>query len=245
MNQGNLTVATYYNKMKKFWDELHSLNGIPTCTYGKMRECGCGITDKFLDIDSRSKLMQFLMSLNDDFESVRNQILSMDPLPSINKANYIVQQVEKKKQVINHVHEPSAFFANLNNNNKNSHAYKNVKDNKIDKKKCSYCHVEGHDFDQCFERIGYPDWYKGKKNKKGARVVAQVYSNTDFGMHKDTPFDMSFETEVNGEHKGELDQRFVDVVCQEMFKMFQNKDLLNMEMKLLALQDHMQVYLFM
>ncbi|PWA71475.1 hypothetical protein CTI12_AA280540 [Artemisia annua] len=63
-----------------------------------MRECTCGTTEKFLEIDSRSKLMQFLMRLNDDFEAVRNQVLSMDPLPNINKAYYIVQQVEKQKQ---------------------------------------------------------------------------------------------------------------------------------------------------
>lgn len=37
------------------------------------------------------------MKLNDDFKSVRNQMLSMDPLPNINNAYYIVQQVEKQK----------------------------------------------------------------------------------------------------------------------------------------------------
>ncbi|GJT98495.1 hypothetical protein Tco_1094013 [Tanacetum coccineum] len=67
-------------------------------------------------IDSRSKLMQFLMRLNDDFEAVRNQILTMDPLPNINKAYYIVQQVEKQKQVTHQVADPIAFFANNKGN---------------------------------------------------------------------------------------------------------------------------------
>ncbi|PWA55504.1 hypothetical protein CTI12_AA425470 [Artemisia annua] len=79
VSQGNLSVAAYFNKLKRFWGELHSLNGLPTCSCGKMRDCTCGIIEKVLEIDSRSKLMQFLMKLNDDFESVRNQILSMDP----------------------------------------------------------------------------------------------------------------------------------------------------------------------
>nr|GEV96036.1 SGNH hydrolase-type esterase domain-containing protein [Tanacetum cinerariifolium] len=48
------------------------------------------------EMDERSKLMLFLMKLNDEFESVRNQILSIDLLPNINKAYYIVQ---KQKQV--------------------------------------------------------------------------------------------------------------------------------------------------
>ncbi|GJW47249.1 hypothetical protein Tco_0078895 [Tanacetum coccineum] len=69
VTQGNSTIAAYFNKLKKFWDELHSLNGIPVCSCGKIRECTCGITDKFLEIDTRSKLMQFLMRLDDDFKA--------------------------------------------------------------------------------------------------------------------------------------------------------------------------------
>ncbi|XP_071715226.1 uncharacterized protein [Rutidosis leptorrhynchoides] len=72
VNQGSFTVAAYYNKLKRYWDELQSLNGVPTCSCGKLRECTCGITDKFLEIENRSKLMQFLMKLNDEFESVRS-----------------------------------------------------------------------------------------------------------------------------------------------------------------------------
>ncbi|GKA86819.1 retrovirus-related pol polyprotein from transposon TNT 1-94, partial [Tanacetum coccineum] len=94
--QGNLFVSAYFNKMKKFWDKLDNLNGMPVCTCGKMNTCE--ILDKVLEMESRSKLIQFLMKLNDDFESVRSQILSMDPLPNVNKAYYIVQQVEKQKQ---------------------------------------------------------------------------------------------------------------------------------------------------
>ncbi|XP_071726829.1 uncharacterized protein [Rutidosis leptorrhynchoides] len=86
VTQGNLTVAAYYNKLKRCWDELQSLNGIPTCSYGRMREYTYGVTEKFLGIESRSKLIQVLMRLNDEYESVRSKILSMDPLPSLNKA---------------------------------------------------------------------------------------------------------------------------------------------------------------
>ncbi|XP_071714238.1 uncharacterized protein [Rutidosis leptorrhynchoides] len=137
VNQGSLTVAAYYNKLNRFCDELQSLNGIPTCSCRRLRECTCGIADKFLEIDSRSKIMQFLMRLNDEFESVRSQILSMDPLTTINKAYFI----------------------------------KFIKENKQDKK-CTFCNMEGHTVDSCFERIGYSDWYKGKKAKKHVKLAA-------------------------------------------------------------------------
>ena len=38
----------------------------------------------------------------------------MDPLPNVNKAYYIVQQIEKQKQVTHPSFEPTTFFANLN-----------------------------------------------------------------------------------------------------------------------------------
>ncbi|GJS73701.1 pyridoxal 5'-phosphate synthase-like subunit PDX1.2 [Tanacetum coccineum] len=95
VSQGNLTIAAYFNKHKRCWDELHNLNGIPVCSCGKMQECSCNLVDKFLEIEGRSKLIQFLMKLNDEYESVRNQILAMDPLPTVNKAYYIVQHREK------------------------------------------------------------------------------------------------------------------------------------------------------
>ncbi|GKC94116.1 pyridoxal 5'-phosphate synthase-like subunit PDX1.2, partial [Tanacetum coccineum] len=224
VSQGNSSIATYFNKLKKFWDELHSLNGVPVCNCGKMRECTCRVTEKFLEIDSRSKLMQFLMRLNDDFEAVRNQILSMDPLPNLNKAYYIVQQVEKQKQVTHQVADPTAFFAN-NKGNQNVR-----KDNRSDgksqggdKKSCTFCNQDGHVYEQCFEKWGYPDWYKGKKNKKGNRMASQVVSDFSTYMTKETPFDFEFKNGVQ-DGKGDLDQRLVAAVCQEMMKIFKGKE---------------------
>nr|GEX79053.1 sulfotransferase 16 [Tanacetum cinerariifolium] len=96
-------------------DDVDNLNGFPAYDCGKMRECTCGVIEKFIERDSNSKLIQFLMKLSDGYESVRSQILAMGPLPSVNKAYYIMQQIEKHKQVTNHVFEPTAFFANMNN----------------------------------------------------------------------------------------------------------------------------------
>ncbi|GJU21465.1 retrovirus-related pol polyprotein from transposon TNT 1-94 [Tanacetum coccineum] len=73
INQGNLTIASFFNKLKKCWDELENLNGIPTCDCGKMRECTCNVLEKFMLRDTNSKLIQFLMKLNDGYESVRSK----------------------------------------------------------------------------------------------------------------------------------------------------------------------------
>ncbi|XP_071720767.1 uncharacterized protein [Rutidosis leptorrhynchoides] len=218
VNQGSLTIAAYYNKLKKYWDELQSLNGVPSCSYGRVRDCTCGTAEKFHENEGRSKLIQFLMQLNDEFKNVRSQILSMDPLPTINKAYYIVQQVEKQKHVTQHEPNPTAFFANQNKGTNYKKAYK---DNKEDEK-CTFCNMEGHTFDGCFERIGYPDRFKGKKRKKQQKVAAQVTADLDSYLYKDTPFNMENENGINNE-RVELDQKLVNAVCQEMMKMFKGK----------------------
>ncbi|GJT74231.1 sulfotransferase 16 [Tanacetum coccineum] len=151
VTQGNLTIAAFFNKLKKCWDELQNLNGFPTCNCGKMRECTCDVIEKFIERDSNSKLIQFLMKLSDGYESVRSQVLAMDPLPSMNKAYYIVQQIEKQKQVTNHVFEPTAFCANMNNKGGNS-SRRDFKSGRNDsrhevKRLCTHCNQEGHTVD--------------------------------------------------------------------------------------------------
>nr|XP_043629779.1 uncharacterized protein LOC122601070 [Erigeron canadensis] len=216
VSQGDLSVAAYYNKMKRYWDELTSLNGIPTCVCGKIQECTCGIAKKYQEIESKTKLMQFLMRLNDGFESVRNQIMSMDHLPNINKAYYIVQQVEKQKQVTTSVPDPSAYFA------KQGYRKDHKTSDQMKVKNCTYCKQDGHSYEQCFERVGYHEWYKGKRNKKGSRMAAQV--GVDLGI-KDSPFDCSYENELQNDKKGEFDQNLVAAVCAEMMKMLIGKQI--------------------
>ncbi|GKD97799.1 hypothetical protein Tco_1381696 [Tanacetum coccineum] len=113
------------------------------------------------------------MRLNDDYEAVRNQILSMDPLPNLNKAYYIVKHVEKQKQVTHQVSDPTAFFAKGNQSVR--------RDNRIDGK--------NDNRGQSFEKK------KGKKNKKG-KIAAQVSSYLSSYMAKETPFDFEYENDV-------------------------------------------------
>nr|GEU80080.1 hypothetical protein [Tanacetum cinerariifolium] len=193
----------------------------------RMRECTCDVLGKVLLRDSNSKLIQFLMKLNDDYEFVRSQILAIDPLPTVNKAYYIVQQIEKQKQVTNHSFELTSFFANLNNKGGNSGRKDNRgyrTDGKNDGKRfCTGCNQEGHTVNQYFKKIRYPDWYKGKKAKKQGRITAIVSSGFDDHFSADTPFDMGYENKTGTNLGGGVDQRLVVAVCLEMMKMFKGK----------------------
>ncbi|KAL2248515.1 UNVERIFIED_CONTAM: hypothetical protein Sindi_2703800 [Sesamum indicum] len=91
VSQENKTLAAYFFKLQKLWDEMTSLNPVPVCS--------CGAGTKFAEKISFTQLIQFLMGLNDAYDHVRNQILLMDPLPSIGKAYYMILQVEKQREV--------------------------------------------------------------------------------------------------------------------------------------------------
>ncbi|KAK4382488.1 Retrovirus-related Pol polyprotein from transposon RE1 [Sesamum angolense] len=122
--------------------------------------------------DNLTKLVQFLMGLDDSFDGIRNQILVMDPFPSINKAYSMVLRVERQRMVNmqnNDNSEGVALHTKWTNNRgvngqRNGHKGKGL----IDKRSltCSNCGKTGHSRETCFKLHGVPDWYRDLKDQK-------------------------------------------------------------------------------
>ncbi|KAK6122554.1 hypothetical protein DH2020_043699 [Rehmannia glutinosa] len=87
LTQGNESVAVYYTKLKKLWDEYILLITVPRCT--------CGSAQALRDLETNRRLIQFLMGLHEGYDHVRSQILLMDLLPTVNKAYSMILRVEK------------------------------------------------------------------------------------------------------------------------------------------------------
>ena len=184
MTQGSLTAEKYFTNLKKLWDEIACLMPSPICT--------CGAAKEVSDLSSFNKLMQFLMGLNDSYDNVRNQVLVMDPLPSVNRAYSMVLRVEKQREVHMMYPETSDHAAmmvrGLNTRNdghtrngsgrgnwtgKPNFGRGNYAGGKgtsrrygnIDKEllHCDHCGMNGHTKEGCFKLIGFPDWYKKEK----------------------------------------------------------------------------------
>ncbi|KAL9244513.1 hypothetical protein vseg_018282 [Gypsophila vaccaria] len=100
ITQDKSTVAEYFNKLKRRWDDIEELECIPDCVCGVMDACTCQILKKLLDIASKEKVMTFLMGLNDTYDTLRQKNLSMEPIPTINKAYSFIQQIESQKQIL-------------------------------------------------------------------------------------------------------------------------------------------------
>ncbi|KAL4581663.1 hypothetical protein LXL04_006189 [Taraxacum kok-saghyz] len=207
INQGDASVSKYYTNLKQLWDQLSCLLQLPMCN--------CGSAKAMADFAASTRLMQFLMGLNDTFESLRNQILVLDPLPSVHKAYSMALSVEKQKEVQINFSIPTenAMFVKTSNQNsgeKRQFSYKPKNDPKNrnnNDKYCNYCKVNGHTRDACFKLNGYPDWYKDLKDKRKGNANAAHMANTN--QHDNNPlFENNESTQDNSESMNALFQQF-------------------------------------
>ncbi|CAO2829099.1 unnamed protein product [Amaranthus hypochondriacus] len=224
LKQDNLSILTYYGKIKRLWDEMQNFHSLPTCTCGVLKQCSCNFLKRLLDFDNEEKLMQFLLGLNSGFDTSTTQILTQDPLPTINKAYSMLQQIEKQKEICGTLDlgtkssamasqrfsKPSVMPPKLTNSQSKT-TWQREKNSRF----CDHCKVKGHTIDQCFKLIGYPDWYtaiqgsikpSGKLGRTGPKMAAHVDSA---GEVQDTPFDSP---------KSSVDPVFLASVCQEVMK---------------------------
>ncbi|KAK4408085.1 Retrovirus-related Pol polyprotein from transposon RE2 [Sesamum angolense] len=177
ITQGSHTIVEYFNNLTALWDELECLKPPKTCTCG---QCTCGFTRITAEEENLTKLVQFLMGLDDSYDNIRNQILVMDPFPSVNKAYSMVLRVERQRMVNTQTGDSAENVALQTKwlDNRGNNGSRNGSQNlnrggfrgKImtDKRSqvCGNCGRTGHTKDTCFKLHGVPDWYRELKDKK-------------------------------------------------------------------------------
>ncbi|KAL4563019.1 hypothetical protein LXL04_027050 [Taraxacum kok-saghyz] len=182
ITQGDSSLSKYYTKLKQLWDQLNCIIELPPCT--------CGSEKALSQLNSSTRLMQFLMGLNDAYDNLRNQILVLDPLPSVHKAYSMALSIEKQREVQINFSAPTevtALFAKSSNqpNNNNKQFQNNFKSKYDPKAKsnsdryCDFCKINGYTKDVCFKIHGYPDWYKELKDKKKTNHSAHMVNQAD------------------------------------------------------------------
>ncbi|XP_021611659.1 uncharacterized protein LOC110614434 [Manihot esculenta] len=92
ISQENQFVSVYFTKLKRLWDELGSIEMLPTCN--------CRASRAIAEITNRNRLIQFLMDLNEAFGSVRDQVLGMESLPIVKKAHSMVVKFESQREIL-------------------------------------------------------------------------------------------------------------------------------------------------
>lgn len=115
------------------------------------------------EFEEEDKMMKFLLGPNTGFDSTVTNVLSMDPLPCLNRVFSITQQVEKQKEMSNesNVLSSSAMAAQTykygqlqrSNTGQGKKDWRELKKDRMNKV-CAHCKGKGHSADQCFKIIG-------------------------------------------------------------------------------------------
>ncbi|XP_074377619.1 uncharacterized protein LOC141719137 [Apium graveolens] len=64
IEQNDDSIAEYYAKLKKVWDQLQMLDPYPDCSCGALLKCSCGLIKKLFEADQLKNLIQLISGLN-------------------------------------------------------------------------------------------------------------------------------------------------------------------------------------
>ncbi|KAI3736523.1 hypothetical protein L2E82_26344 [Cichorium intybus] len=181
--QDGASVSAYYTKMRGIWDEIQSVSPSPHCTCGK---CACDIGKRLNESKEKERLYEFLLGLDDVFSTVRTQILTSKPTPTLGTAYHLVAEDEQQRAIAatrRPVHDASAFQSftkreTPNDAQRNKGYSKEAKRSNQEMEQCTFCGKGGHNKEGCFKRIGYPEWWPGKGKKEKDNPKAALV-NTD------------------------------------------------------------------
>ncbi|KAL6576051.1 hypothetical protein OROHE_000522 [Orobanche hederae] len=171
-----MTVASYYGKLTALWEELHTHEPLITCSC--CNQCSAG-----RDHETRranDMLHEFLMGLYTEFYGqIRSNILSQDPLPSLNRAYQLVVQDERVRTASARTEEKPEIvsFAVRTGGRGRGRVERPDKPKSF----CTHCKKNGHEITQCFEKIGYPDWWEDRSRTDGGTGRGRQSSTTGRG----------------------------------------------------------------
>ncbi|CAH9084424.1 unnamed protein product [Cuscuta epithymum] len=178
IRQEKATVPAYYTRLRGLWDEIQSVSPTPKCSCGL---CICEIGKRLQKAREREQLYEFLMGLDEAFNTVRSQILTTKPAPTLGAAYHMVAEDERQRLVSDGRRQPqevSAFVAQPKSSSMegtNSASYVQQQHLRRSEGKrtgaeevvrCKHCNRTGHAMEGCFKIIGYPEWWPGKTGKK-------------------------------------------------------------------------------
>ena len=167
-NQGSMNVTDYFTKLKGLWDELDAYLQIPNCK--------CVKDFNLFKYQESERTHQFLMGLDSShFGVVRSTILSMEPLPNLNKAYSMILREERQQTLTRSMEvkttiEGAAFKASTGGRPKAEN-----------RPRCAHCQKIGHDKSQCFELVGYPPNWQSRRRNQGTNRSWNRNSSGDKG----------------------------------------------------------------
>ncbi|XP_052723102.1 uncharacterized protein LOC128193522 [Vigna angularis] len=168
--QGDSTVSQYYTRLQIIWKELSLYQTILVCTCHS--PCNCGLLIKIQQDCNDDSVIKFLRGLNDEFSSVRSQIMLMEPMPNLTKTFSLILQQEREFHNSSS-QTPQDSMANFNSYDPQHKPYKTDRSGAFSgrgrghttkfggrSKYCDHCKRTNHTSDNCWIKYGLPQGYK-------------------------------------------------------------------------------------
>nr|XP_009799155.1 PREDICTED: uncharacterized protein LOC104245267 [Nicotiana sylvestris] len=154
VSQGTFSISSYFNRIKKLWDELSFSISYPDCV--------CGCKEKFQKLDEDQKIHQFLMGLNESYLGLG--IICVYTMLLNDESQSTIQAV------IPSFNSDSMAFSTGTQKPYNQRA--NFDTSKRNNLVCRYCKNPGHSIEKCFKLHDFPPRFPAKF--KRAATFAQV-----------------------------------------------------------------------
>ncbi|XP_076915788.1 uncharacterized protein LOC143575246 [Bidens hawaiensis] len=81
--QDRSSVSAYYTRLKTLWNEIGTAFSVPKCSCAG---CTCGMSKRLTESSNKERMYEFLLGLDNEFSTIRTQILAIKPTPSLGEA---------------------------------------------------------------------------------------------------------------------------------------------------------------
>ncbi|XP_010501698.1 PREDICTED: uncharacterized protein LOC104778997 [Camelina sativa] len=171
LRQGSMTLSSYHTQTQSLWAELSSLQATAHSVEALIAE------------RETNRVIDFLMGLNDNYDTVRSQIPMKKTLPTMSEVYNLLDQEDSQKSARLPSHtsvDPTAFqvsntqvqFNVVTLGQGQQYGGDSVNQRK-DKPVCTFCGRSGHIAERCYKRVGYPAHFK-LKHKGSVLALANV-----------------------------------------------------------------------
>lgn len=175
MKQGGRAIEEYFDELQRLWQEIDFRCPNPM-------EHAADI-DKFNTFIQKMRVYTFLDGLDDTLDGMRAQVVLLSPFPTIEQAyGYIRREATRQGIMIKGIESNSVAMVSKGYKFGKTYDLQSKNPSHPDKAKlkCTNCGKGRHTKDQCFEIVGYPEWWKGDKKKRyeeeGKGVAATTFS---------------------------------------------------------------------
>ncbi|XP_075087880.1 uncharacterized protein LOC142169851 [Nicotiana tabacum] len=187
ISQGTDSVSIYFTRLKELWAEYNAMRPSPNC--------GCAKSKKIVVRFLQQHLLQFLSGLNDSYDQARRQILVKTTELILNQA--YAKIIESESQLtpppgVNSIAEGNDITSLWNAKGTQQKPKRNFN------LYCEHCKLKCHTKENCYQLVGYPPNYKGRK-KNGATANNMTANNmTSFGRQLDQNSNMILGQHYHG-----------------------------------------------